>query len=346
MWQNFLLELVFAFIGCDRSFLYSFAKISFAEGAFLPTVCQVDSRMKTWPWSGLTHMALHAGRWSMPCGLVFGGFRSRLNLGGMHKKLAIVIQNNNSLRVLWKRMNQSKDRGVVTLAEGRKYVAQAEVMAASLREIHPDLPVSLFTSNPADVFRPELFRSIQPSPETVSQDIHLKRFKVLQQRHYEYTLWIDADTFVCGEILAAFDLLDQYDLAAAPAPARPYFRTEFDTEVPEAFFMLNTGVVFYRYTPKIMEGFQLWEEIYIRGKQKTKPSSAYTADQNSARIAFWKSGLRVYVLSQEFNVRARYPVVLKSNARIIHEVTDDLSRLAKIYNAEAGVRSFPKLWKI
>lgn len=239
----------------------------------------------------------------------------------------------------------NKDCGVVTLAEGRDYLRYAEVMAESVGRVHPGLPVTLYTSTPEFVSRPELFQRILPVPAVEEGDFYFKRFKVLQQQPYEYTLWIDADTYLCGEIATVFDLLDQYDLAAAPAPARPYFASEFDSEVPEAFFMLNAGVIFFRASEQVMAGFRLWEEIYREGSQRVPREPAYSTDQNSARVAFWKAGLRCYVLSQEFNVRARYPVVLKSKARIIHEVSDDLPVLARIYNADRGVRSFPKLWK-
>lgn len=234
--------------------------------------------------------------------------------------------------------------GVLVLAEGADYINRAEKMAASLKRWHAELPVFLLTDLQHRVSQPALFASIDHVPK--ADNIWLRRVLAMQQPPCDRTLWLDADTLVCGSLEGVFKLLEQYDFAAALAPARKgYSVQDFGEDVPEAFFMLNTGMIAYRTTPSTAHALRLWEQALKDGRERLPEHPAFRIDQPSFHWALWEAKAAVYVLPPEFNVRARHPTFLRDRARIIHEVADNLEELAEAYNGSPGPRIFPAMVK-
>jgi hypothetical protein len=236
------------------------------------------------------------------------------------------------------------EKGVLVLAEGADYIERAEKMALSLKALHAELPIFLLTDPQTQVSRPELFAAISPVPP--AESVWLRRILAMQHPPFERTLWLDADTFVCGPLDGVFALLDQYDFAATHAPARKgYDLPDLELGIPEAFFMLNTGVIAYRRNERTACALRLWEEIFMEGRRRFPDHPAFRIDQPSFHWALWKAKAMVYALPAEFNVRVRHPVFLRDRARLIHEVADNLKELAEVYNATMGPRVFPGMKK-
>jgi alpha-N-acetylglucosamine transferase len=63
----------------------------------------------------------------------------------------------------------------------------------------------------------------------------------MRARAYERVILLDTDTFVAGELLTVFDLLDRYDLAAVVDVTRGY---DYGMPVPPRFPRLTR--VFWR----------------------------------------------------------------------------------------------------
>lgn len=57
-------------------------------------------------------------------------------------------------------------------------------------------------------------------------------------------LYLDVDTYVCGEVDELFELLDSFDIGATYG-LRPQSE---ETNIPDSFPELNTGVLVYRDT--------------------------------------------------------------------------------------------------
>src|SRR6185369_16973411 len=93
-------------------------------------------------------------------------------------------------------------RGVVYVAVGEKFVAEALASAASLKVHHPELPVTLFADR--QVASPYV------DTMTVMEPMHpkLARIVYVARSPYERTLSIDTDTFICGKIEGLFSVLE------------------------------------------------------------------------------------------------------------------------------------------
>jgi len=186
-------------------------------------------------------------------------------------------------------MTSPLTRGVVYVATGPSFAAEAAESRASLRRSNPDLPAALFTDidSPAGDWQ-RVIRVDAPS--------HSLRDK-LQMRFspWDLTLFLDTDTFVAMDISHLFDLLaDGFDLIGHQL----YEGHDYLLEgVPAAFPEFNTGVLGFRQAPAVQRFFDEWAKQYDR----FLPVNAN--DQQSFRQALYHSGLRHSVIPPEYNFR-------------------------------------------
>ena len=95
----------------------------------------------------------------------------------------------------------TKERGVIYIATGEKYVELAVKSAQSLKACCPRLSTHIFTER--DISSYNCFDG-----STKISDPH-RRSKVdyIFQTPYQRTLYLDADTRVCEDIIQIFDCL-------------------------------------------------------------------------------------------------------------------------------------------
>ncbi len=163
----------------------------------------------------------------------------------------------------------------------------------------------------------------------------------------QHGIFLDTDTFVCGDLTNIFDLLQQFDIAVAHASWRfsprvkdgtvvePSFR---NAPIPDSFPDFNTGVIAFRNTPAVNDVFKNWYAIYNR--QCRDPLGQPANDQPAFTEAIWNSTLRVYVLPPEFNCRADFPVYVGTNVRIYHGRHGSAEDISDLINSGIGARVF------
>ncbi|MDF0602287.1 putative nucleotide-diphospho-sugar transferase [Psychromarinibacter sp. C21-152] len=132
-------------------------------------------------------------------------------------------------------------RGFVFAATGPGFTEIAGRAAESVRSVHPDGQIDLFTDQPeaAGVFdrvHPLTNVSVRP------------KFEALLRSRFDRTIYIDADTRMIAPVGDVFDLLDRFDIAAAQDEGQnnPNSRRFWRTSVPAAFPQYNTGVIAVR----------------------------------------------------------------------------------------------------
>jgi len=217
-------------------------------------------------------------------------------------------------------------QGIIYVATGPKYLAEALRSVASVRRVMPGVSITLFSDQvpPLGVFdlvipvegggmgRPAKIRSMANSP-------------------YEQTLFLDSDTWMCQPCADIFWPLEKgYDLAAA----HEVYCNEYAFEqFPDSFPALNTGVLAWRKSAKTAAFFQAWENSYINVFRHKRP-----ADQPAFRHTLFHSDLQHYILPPEFNFRTNYPVVLGgfARAKIIHDRSPYLHELAALLGEDTG----------
>lgn len=207
------------------------------------------------------------------------------------------------------RVSSEPSCGAIYVAYGKDYFREAENSAASLKE-HNQLSCICFCDG--DYGPSEVFDSIVLYERTEVNRNY--KIKAILNSPFERTVYIDTDTFVCGDLSSALKLLDRFDFALVHSPIAygksPSSSTELTASIPEAFIEFNGGVLFYRKSRASMAVFNNWLELYNKTSRKL--------DQPTLRESIYFSEARFYVLPPEFNLTFTGPVFLEGSARILH----------------------------
>jgi hypothetical protein len=228
-------------------------------------------------------------------------------------------------------------KGVLYAATGRRFVAEAEVSAASVKAIMPELPIALAsdcgsTSRDFDV------------QLEIKDAAHSFMDKILPMKAtpFDKTLYLDTDTFMLGQVHSLFDLLDRFDLAAAFEPARFLYAI---VGVPESFPELNTGVILFNSCAIIFEAIDEWHRLY---KEEIEAMRLVDKEAWHDQMAFTRmvfgSSLAFFVLPPEYNARILLPQQLSGEVKIVHSRIRNpdsyCSQLSFVNVSSAGPRVF------
>jgi hypothetical protein len=225
-------------------------------------------------------------------------------------------------------------RGVIYIATGRKFVAEALISAESVKKHMPDIPVSIFT----DLIDLETSTKKLDSVIILSEVTNSCRDKIkpLIDSPYDKTLFLDTDTYLCEPVYDLFQMLDQFDIALSQAPDRYQYDLP---DIPDCFTELNSGVIAYRKNTKVNDLLQQWEATF---NQMLSHDSGSYRDQHSLRDALYKSSVRLLVLPPEYNFRTICPNFAgnHSSVKIIHGRHANLEKVADRLNSTKNTRVF------
>ena len=234
--------------------------------------------------------------------------------------------------------------GIMYSAFGEKYIAEA-VRAARSSLRHNDVPHVIYAAG--EVHDPPPGVAVVRF-EQISDAPFVDRIANMRRSPFERTIYLDTDTYVVEEIVHVLELLDNYDLAVAQAPA---YRGLDDPEVPAAFPEFNCGVVAWRASERVNEFLRSWEETYRAWLVKDvligrhggdHPSRTVIGDQPAFRRCAWQHEMRVATLPPEYNLRIGVPATVIGRVRVLHGHTDSYEQFAAQYNRRLGPRSYPR----
>jgi hypothetical protein len=237
------------------------------------------------------------------------------------------------------------DRGIVFLAMGERFVAEAAVSAVSARR-HVGVPITVFTDCPAAATATGCFDVVVELARSGARP-HRDKIVAMRRTPYAFTLFLDTDTYVGAPFDDCWELLRHFDLAAAGD--RGYVdRFPEGTGVPVSFKEPNLGVVFFRRGPAIEAMFDAalrehdrLEALYPDGA----PITVY--DQTAVRLALFHSTVRMAPLCDEDNCRFANYGKLNGPVRVLHgrllraaHTSDNLERLLARLNHTTVPRVF------
>lgn len=228
------------------------------------------------------------------------------------------------------------DRNVVYVANGEGFVREAAASMATLWRHNPELDVTLVTDlgeRARDVVGPpagNLHIALHDSPEYTMYD----KIDALIGRAGTRTLFLDTDTYVCGDLSAVFEVLDRFDVAAVQAWGRPGFGHGELARVPETFPEFNTGVIAFRNGPAIDAFFGRWKELAAELRAEV------THDQPAFRLALYESELRPLALPPEFNFRVPFPGFACGPVKILHGRSPNMAAIERDINRTTGMRVY------
>ena len=188
-------------------------------------------------------------------------------------------------------MEPQKSRGILYISTGKQHTQMAVESAYSVKLVHPNIKVHLFTD------QHKLNCNHIDSISIVDRPHIRSKVDYISRSPYDQTLYLDSDTRVIAKIDELFDLLNKFDLALSHAHKRnnPATLEKWTMNITTAFPQLNSGVILFNNNLKVKHFFQAWATSY-HNAQKFK-------DQITLRELLWKSDISFFVLPPEYNIR-------------------------------------------
>ena len=221
------------------------------------------------------------------------------------------------------------EKGVIYIAFGKNFIKEMLISAESVKKHNPGLHITAFIDSPV---KSEFIDSVK-----IIQARHLRpKIDYIDQTPYEQTLFLDTDTIIDRNIEDMFDLLDNFDMAGTHDLARK--RKKYSTVIPEygkipyAFSEINTGVLVFNRSEKILNLFRMWRENFYRYYHHCP------WDQASFRFSLWQSiqeGLKFYVFPVEYNIRSK---ANREKQRRFHHEFGEEHLAPRIYHMHADTR--------
>lgn len=219
------------------------------------------------------------------------------------------------------------DRGILYVATGDKYINEVIESVQSLRTHMSDLPVTLLSDKYVD--HPELDQvELLNDPDYTYAD-GIVQFDDLP---YERTLRLDSDIRFLYDVSELFEVLDQFDFGATVNPSPRFYEqgdpTYVSDDVPNSFPLVNGGVLMFKKNERVKDMLELWENIYY----STLDENEREFNQPSLREAVYKSNVRYFPITPEYNCYIDLPGSLDGKVKMIHGRHPDIEAAANELN--------------
>jgi hypothetical protein len=226
--------------------------------------------------------------------------------------------------------------GVIYVASGDKFLKEAEVSLASLRQSNPGLPAMLLTDKP--VARPELWDKLEVDPDLMALTVTGRSCKAklyMDRAPWDRCLYIDTDTLVVGDLSPGFALLDRFEFAAEQVAGGHHYQI---AGLPPSYPEISGGVLFWRPTDRVRAFFKRWRELFDEYDQS---DLGRTYDQKSLRVAMWESEVRFVRMPSTFNLMTYYPAAVEREVVIVHGRSfENLRRLQQRMSKSTQFRAY------
>ncbi|GAA6164237.1 hypothetical protein NBRC116590_19410 [Pelagimonas sp. KU-00592-HH] len=179
------------------------------------------------------------------------------------------------------------DQGFVFATTGPEYTILAQRAARTLRLHMPDANVDLFTDQQVEdtVFN-KVFK--------LERSWFRPKIEAMRRTRFERTVILDADIIVLMDVSELFDVLHDFDLAAAGALNRGPVVTKTNPPIPRSFPFLNSGVLGIRKSAKMEAFSEEWE------RRLNETQAPY--DQIILRQMLYEDMAKFCVYPQEYNI--------------------------------------------
>ena len=254
------------------------------------------------------------------------GFATEIKLISLPKKseltLQAILKDKSCIPLGSLKLHSKYQRsiGVIYIATGEKFIREACQSVVSLKAKMPNIPVTIFASE--DLKNSNFDQVIVIEKPDYN---HVDKIKYIYASPYDYTLFLDTDTYISADFSEIFTVLDKFDMGVAHAPLN---MRGFVNGVPESFQQLNTGVILYKKSPPVEKFFAKWLELY-------KPPNA---DQPTFREVLYNSKLRIVTLAPEYNCRFPFFGVVSGTVKILHGRHKNLPLVAEKINSGKRLR--------
>lgn len=214
------------------------------------------------------------------------------------------------------------DCGVYYIAVNRTGLHPLKASIRSLRQSNPNVRIAVATDFPAIVLRylAEEVETVIPVPRHLFPNRpdypdhgFFSKVRHMYASPFEYTLFLDYDTHILGNINELFTLLEQghFDMAMAHDTGRSS-SCPFGYDIPLAFRMFNTGVLAFRKCGAVHQVMKRWWE-------NMEALDNPWGDQPCFMKAVYETtDLRYATLPCEWNFRFVFPQAPFGEVAILH----------------------------
>jgi len=193
-------------------------------------------------------------------------------------------------------------RGVLYVAYGERAQAQVQHSLRSLQRVAPELPVRVVSDR--EVFGAKTL--IQPDKDAGAREY---KTNIYSLSPFAQTLFLDADTELRSSPAAGFRLLSFVDVVLAQDAHRVFAtnnwphlkpeevkttRTELGTDHHMYF---NSGVVFFRRSPRVEAFMQAWHEEWQRFREQDQMAMLRALHRCPVRVAPMRDPWNTHVSS-------------------------------------------------
>ncbi|WP_152421377.1 hypothetical protein [Natronococcus amylolyticus] len=208
-------------------------------------------------------------------------------------------------------------KGVLYIATGKRFAREAAISAESIKKHMPHIDIAIMSNEEVteEVFD-EYIKISNPDFDFSDQ------IGYILNTPFDRTLCIDTDIYADSSFEEVFDLLDEFDIAAAHNQNKKSYEIP---NVPDSFPEYNTGVLLYKNTPRFRDFIKSWKKNYDQLSTESE-----TRNQPAFRRALYCSNLRIATLPSEYNLMVRYPGHAVGKVKIFH------GRLLDIESPGAG----------
>jgi Nucleotide-diphospho-sugar transferase len=207
------------------------------------------------------------------------------------------------------------------------YFEEALYSASSAKRHMPDISITLFTD-------------VDTSSDIVDTIVHIEspnydlrdKVQYMKQSPYEYTLFLDTDTYICQPIYELFDMLDRFEIAAVHEGGHQGYPVP---DIPDSFPEFNSGVILFRNIERVHQLFDHWLTKYdsevwlVRGRH---------FDQPALREMLYKSDLSLGILTSQYNCRFIDGGYVVGSVKILHRRSahhmEDVERVLNNYQGQ------------
>lgn len=195
-------------------------------------------------------------------------------------------------------------RGLLYCAVGAEYLSQAETSFQSALSHNPELNGSVYSNiiPGSNIWDRVLQSKTHAALSRENEMIH--KLDAILDTPYNYTIYLDSDTYVLDNIADIFTLLTKFDLVLCHGHDRNKRHTLikdavddennslFSKDIPYGFVPIQGGLIAYN-IEKTRVFFQLVRNTFL--------AKGYYDDQAVIRELLWESNLSFYVLPSEYN---------------------------------------------
>lgn len=231
--------------------------------------------------------------------------------------------------------------GLLYIAQGRRYLAELLQSARSAKQCMPNLQIAVMTNESDAARKMELFDLILPLDDTPFS--WQKRIRALQQSPFERTLFIDTDTYVCGDLEDMFRLLDRFEIGVSHAVIKhsPILNDQKSLytmpDVPETFPEICCGLLLYKRCEPI---FRLFDRWLIEYEAQLRESKLPYHDQPSFGKVAYMSDAKIIIIPAEYQCWFTSGGYLSGRVCVLHGRDKNLPAVAEKLNRYQGPRVF------